>query len=68
MNAEFIEKTIKIMPSNNIDDYIKMGDLAGKNGDENESLRWYFKGLRIAQEKENKEKIDYISRLIITFL
>ena len=68
MESEFIENTIKSMPSKDIDDYIKMGDLASKNGDENESLRWYFKGLRIAQEQESKEKIDYISRLIITLL
>ena len=68
MESEFIEKTIKRMPTNDIDDYIKMGDMAGKHGDENESLRWYFKGLRIAQEQESKEKIDYISNLITTML
>ena len=56
------------MPSNNVMDYIKMGDLAGKNGDQEESLNWYFKGLRLASEQGNKEKTDYILSLIATSL
>ncbi len=65
---DIVEKTIKIMPSSNIIDYIKMGDLASKNGDEDESFKWYFKGLEVAREQENKEKVDYISGLIITMM
>ena len=65
---DIMEKTIKIMPSSNIIDYIKMGDLASKNGDEDESFKWYFKGLEVAREQENKEKVDYISGLIITMM
>ena len=56
------------MPSSNIIDYIKMGDLASKNGDEDEFFKWYFKGLEVAREQENKEKVDYISGLIITMM
>ncbi len=56
------------MPYSNIIDYIKMGDLASKNGDEDESFKWYFKGLEVAREQENKEKVDYISGLIITMM
>ena len=50
MRTDLIEKTIKIMPSNNINDYIKMGDVAGENGDEHESFQWYLKGLSVARE------------------
>ena len=67
-DMDIVEKTIKIMPSSNIIDYIKMGDLASKNGDEDESFKWYFKGLEVAREQENKEKVDYISGLIITMM
>ena len=49
-----IEKTIKLMPSTDIIDYIKMGDLASKNGDEDESFKWYFKGLGVAREQGDK--------------
>ncbi len=68
MNLEIIEKTINIMPSSNIIDYIEMGDLAGKNGDQYECLQWYIKGLSVARDQGNKEKVDYISSLIITML
>ena len=56
------------MPSSNIIDYIEMGDLAGKNGDQYECLQWYIKGLSVARDQGNKEKVDYISSLIITML
>jgi len=68
MQTDLIEKTIKIMPSININDYIKMGDLAGENGDEYESFQWYLKGLSVAREQGDKEKVNYISGLIITML
>lgn len=68
VDMDLIEKTIKLMPSTDIIDYIKMGDLASKNGDEDESFKWYFKGLGVAREQENKEKVDYISGLIITMM
>jgi hypothetical protein len=68
MQTDLIEKTIKIMPSNNINDYIKMGDLAGENGDEDESFQWYLKGLNVAREQGDEEKVNYISGLIITML
>ena len=68
MQTDLIEKTIKIMPSNNINDYIKMGDLAGENGDEDESFQWYLKGLNVALEQGDEEKVNYISGLIITML
>ena len=56
------------MPSSNIIDYITMGDLAGKNGDEDECFQWYFKALHVAREQGNKEKADYISSLIVTIM
>ena len=68
MDMDLIEKTIKLMPSRDIIDYIKMGDLASKNGDEDESFKWYFKWLGVAREQGDKEKIDYISGLIVTMI
>ena len=65
---DLIEKMIKLMPSSNIIDYVKMGDLASTNGDEDECFKWYFKGLRVAREQGDKEKADYISLLIITMM
>ncbi|MFT4662248.1 MAG: hypothetical protein ACI8XB_002536 [Patiriisocius sp.] len=61
-------KIIKLMPSNNIIDYIKMGDLAIRNGDKYECLKWYFKGLGVAREQRDKEKVNHISLLIITLI
>ncbi len=68
MDTDLIEKTIISMPSSNIIDYINMANLAGKNGDEVECFQWYIKGLRVAREQDNKEKVDYISNLIVTML
>ena len=68
MQTDLIEKTIQSMPSININDYIKMGDLAGENGDEYESFQWYLKGLSVAREQGDEEKVKYISGLIITML
>ena len=68
MQTDLIEKTIKIMPSIKINDYIKMGDLAGENGDEKECFQWYLKGLSVAREQGDEEKVNYISDLIITML
>ena len=68
METDLIEKTIKIMPSININDYIKIGDLASKNGDEHSCFQWYLKGLSVAREQGDKEKVNYISGLIITML
>ena len=31
--------------------YIKMGDVAGENGDEHESFQWYLKGLSVARKQ-----------------
>ena len=68
MKTDLMEKTVQSMPSLNINDYIKMGDLAGANGDERECFQWYLKGLNVAREKGDKDKEDYISGLIITLL
>lgn len=68
METDLINKTIEMMPSININDYIKMGDLAGENGDEHESFQWYIKGLSVAREQGDNEKINYITSLIITML
>ena len=68
MQSDLIEKTIRMMPSTNINDYIKMGDVAGENGDEHESFQWYLKGLSVAREQGDSEKINYITSLIITML
>lgn len=68
MDKNLIDKTMKVMPSFNINDYIKMGDLAGENGDEHESFQWYLKGLNVAREQGDSEKINYITSLIITML
>ena len=68
MQSDLIEKTIRMMPSTNINDYIKMGDVAGENGDEHESFQWYLKGLSVAREQGDEEKVKYISGLIITML
>ena len=68
MDMDLIEKTVKLMPSRDIIDYIKMGGLASKNGDEDESFKWYFKGLGVDREQGDKEKVDYISGLIVTMI
>ena len=65
---DLTKNIIKLMPSSNIIDYITMGDLAGKNGDEDECFQWYFKALHVAREQGNKEKADYISSLIVTMM
>ena len=68
METDLIEKTIKTMPLININDYIKMGDVAGENGEEHECFQWYLKGLSVAREQGDEEKVNYITSLIITML
>ena len=43
-------------------------EIAGENGDEHESFQWYLKGLSVAREQGDSEKINYITSLIITML
>ena len=68
MDMDLTERNMKLMPSSNIIDYVKMGDLASRNGDEDECFKWYFKGLRVAREQGDKEKADHISLLIVTMI
>lgn len=44
--------------------FIELGNEAGKVGNLEESVRWYFQGLKLAKELRDSKSIDKISALI----
>ncbi|MFT5780568.1 MAG: hypothetical protein ACI837_003530 [Crocinitomicaceae bacterium] len=65
---ESIQQVFANLPANDIDQYIEMGNNAIKQGDEQECIKWYTKGLSKARELCDPEKETYISSLIITLI
>lgn len=53
---------------NDVEVYIKMGNEAIKNGNEDESMKWYLKGLLKAREERNNSREKEISNLIVTLI
>ncbi|MCH2223535.1 MAG: hypothetical protein MK066_02105 [Crocinitomicaceae bacterium] len=53
---------------NDVELYIRMGNEAIKKGDQDESMKWYLKGLSKAKELRNKKIEKDISNLIITLI
>lgn len=48
--------------------YLEMGDLVGREGNDQEAIDYYIKGLQIARESEDKPRIQQFSNLILTYL
>ncbi len=48
--------------------YKVMGLEALKQGDENEGLSWFSKGLMMAKQSNNQPEVDQFTKLILTFL
>lgn len=48
--------------------YLEMGNLVGKNGNDQEAIDYYIKGLEIAKESGDKPRIQQFSNLILTYL
>jgi len=54
-------------PSNHtLDQYISLGNEAIKNGEMDECVRWYNKGLAQARALNNNEKVKELSFLLYT--
>lgn len=56
------------LPVNDLNLYEEMGNAAIKDGDMEESMSWYMKGLAKARELKNAEKASVFSNLLITLL
>jgi len=54
--------------SNDLNLYIKLGNDAGKNGELNDSLTWYSKGLAKAKELRDQKKTTEFSALIFMLM
>jgi hypothetical protein len=48
--------------------YLEMGNLVGSEGNEQEAIDYYIKGLQIAREIEDKARVQQFSNLILTYL
>ena len=48
--------------------YLELGNLSGKNGNDQEAIDYYIKGLQIAREIEDRPRIQQLSNLILTFI
>jgi hypothetical protein len=49
-------------------DLIEQGNKAGKEGNTDNAIDYYIKGLQIAREINNKPHITQISNLILTYI
>ena len=48
--------------------YLEMGNLVGREGNDQEAIDYYIKGLQIAREIEDKARVQQFSNLILTYL
>ena len=48
--------------------YLEMGTLVGSEGNDQEAIDYYIKGLQIAREIEEKARVQQFSNLILTYL
>ncbi len=48
--------------------YLEMGNLVGSEGNDQEAIDYYIKGLQIAREIEDKGRVQQFSNLILTYL
>ncbi len=48
--------------------YLEMGNLVGSEGNDQEAIDYYIKGLQIARELEDKARVQQFSNLILTYL
>ena len=60
--------TIVMNESKDLLFYLEMGNLAGQNGNDQEAIDWYVKGLQHAKNLADKPRIQQFSNLILTYL
>jgi hypothetical protein len=48
--------------------YLELGNLSGKNGNDQEAIDYYIKGLQIAREIDDRPRIQQLSNLILTYI
>lgn len=63
-----MDLVLKNVTAKDVDLYIKMGNEAIKRGHQDESVKWYLKGLEMAREQRNAQQEKEISNLIITII
>jgi hypothetical protein len=60
--------TVMMQDSKDLLFYLEMGNLAGQNGNDQEAIDWYVKGLQRAKNLADKARIQQFSNLILTYL
>lgn len=60
--------TVIMQDSKDLLFYLEMGNLAGRNGNDQEAIDWYVKGLQHAKNIADKARIQQFSNLILTYL
>lgn len=63
-----IKEMIDELPIYNLELYEEMGDNEYESGNESEALRWYTKGLNMARQLKNENKIKRFTNLILASL
>ena len=48
--------------------YLELGNISGKNGNDQEAIDYYIRGLQIAREIEDRPRIQQLSNLILTYI
>jgi len=56
------------IPMYDVDLYEEMGNIDFENGNEDQALIWYTKGLSIARQLRNEMKIEEFTNLILSCL
>jgi hypothetical protein len=62
---EVVNRILNELPSNDLNLYFELGNLAGAEGRLDDSMKWYIKGLSKARELKNESKVREFSSLII---
>lgn len=63
-----VNNILSDLPVNDLKLYAELGNEAGKNGNMEESISWYKKGLEKARQLKDQDKVNEFSRLIFTLL
>ena len=58
-------KRLKKLPENDFKRYFELGNLASSEGRMDDSLKWFYKGLRKAKELKNELKMREFTTLIL---
>ena len=48
--------------------YLELGNISGEQGNEEQAIDYYIKGLQLARETQDRPRIQQLSNLILTYI